>query len=164
MQAYHTPHELRVLYSDSDPNRRQRDPLLDQPTEPHPLIDKVMEHTLNQLALTANGATGAWGPDSAMRKGSKSEASAPTASDVWTVEQLAWDYWYGATTHRGRFRVILEAQQMVRRMRKADPSLIKGTEAWKARILEDPRSNRACADDYGVSFETIRRIRKAASA
>jgi hypothetical protein len=122
-----------------------------------------MERTLNQLTLTANGAVGTWGPDAGMRKGeSRGESRAPTASDTWTVEQLAWDYSFGATTHRARFRVILEAQTLVRKMKRADPSLIKGTEAWKARIAADSRPYRVLADEYGISLRDVVAYKKAA--
>lgn len=157
--SFHTPHDWRVTFSDSDPDRRKRDPLLDTPSEPHPLLNIIMDRTLIKLSMIANGATQAWGPDAGMRPGSKGESREPTATDVWTVDQLAWDFQYGASTHRGRLRIILQAQTMLKRA-KADSALIRGTAAWKARIAEDPRSARACAADYGVSHTTIAAVRR----
>jgi hypothetical protein len=59
--AYHTPHELRIEFSDADPNRRQRDPLLDNPSDPHPFLNALMDlalltaHDRSQRRYTSMG-------------------------------------------------------------------------------------------------------------
>lgn len=119
-----------------------------------------MDLALLRLMVAANGATQAWGPDAGMRKGSKPGAVILSDPDAWTVDQLAWDYYYGATTHRGRLRVILEAQTLARRWTTSDPSLIKGTEAWKARLAADGRPYRVLQRAYGVSSKTVAAVKK----
>jgi hypothetical protein len=163
--AYHTPHELRIEFSDADPNRRQRNPLLDNPSDPHPYINALMDLALLRLMVVANGATQAWGPDAGMRRGVKTSGSVIlTDPDAWTIDQLAWDYYYGATTHRGRLRVLKQAQDMAKEASASDPGLRRGTREWRQRIIEDPRSSRVCERIYGVSHMTIARIRKQAVA
>jgi hypothetical protein len=159
-EPFHTPHALRIEFSDADPNRRQRDPLLDNPSDPHPYLNAVMDLALMRLTLTANGATQAWGPDAGMRKGSKGESRAPTDFDTWTVDQLAWDYYYGASTHRGRLRVLKQAQELAHSATTSDPGLRKGTREWQERIAADERPYKVLQRVYGIGPNTVAKLKK----
>jgi hypothetical protein len=160
-EAFHTPQGWRQEFSDADPNRRQRNPVLDKPSEPRPFFNALMDLALLRLRLAANGATGAWGPDAAMRKGTSAGSRMLLAdSDTYAVDQLAWDYYYGASTHRGRLRVLKQAQEMARSATTSDPGLRKGTQEWRQRIAADPRPYSVLTHVYAVSKRDVVRFKK----
>lgn len=156
--AFHSPHEWRIEFSDSDPDRRRRAALLDAPSEPHPWLTAAMRRALDRLVLVSNGPTQAWGPDAGIRKGTKAGSFIPVAPPV-----TAYDYetdFLNATTHRKRLALILDAQRAVRRATHADPSLIKGTPAWKARLAADTRPYSVLVKEYAVSKRTVVEIKR----
>jgi hypothetical protein len=119
----------------------------------------LMDKAMLELDMLATGSTQAWGPDVALRGKMVGESQMPTGDGNQEVDQLAWDYYF-ATTHRARLRVILEAQEMARRIKKLDRGLIKGTLEWKRAIAEDERPYTVLQRVWSISPNTVSTIKR----
>jgi hypothetical protein len=157
------PHDAKSYYADE--TKIPRCTLLDEPSAPHPWLDMLMHHALLRLYLLADGATASleYRPEHKARgdAGPKAHPSMiPTSSAAWDIDKL-WSGFSRATTHRVRLRLILEAQELGRRVAHApDRSFRRDTIEWRERIANDPRSDRQVATVFGISHQTVGRIRK----
>lgn len=137
-------------------SRPPRDPVLDIPSEPHPWLNALMDHAILRLMLLANGAV----MPLTERVTSTRSAKAPGTYNGADVDRLAYKF-QRAKTHRARLLLIKAAQDKATAFTYSpDREHIKGTVEWKQRIAADSRSTRVCERVYGVSRETIRRIKK----
>jgi hypothetical protein len=139
-----------------------RSPLLDDQSDPAPIIDRLMNQALTRLALLS----------SVPARGVVQIAglARPFTSGVPHVSKYDDDLHglvahYGrATTHRRRL-MILKAVQDAAGVAQSDtmaPERRIGHAEWRRRIVLDPRSSRVAAPDYGVSHNLIARIRREA--
>lgn len=157
VSAFHTSdHEVRDWYGSPDAPRRR---LLDKPSKPHPILSLLMDEALRRIMLTSDGAI------MALRErvtGSYADTRTPTSDLAAMIDSLG-ERFCKCKTHRARFLVIKEAQAIAARLRYApDRSVVRNTSEWREKVAQDPRPCRIAAEVYGVSFGTVRRIKKAA--
>ena len=161
-KAWHTSTQMSVeLGGVPDKDRpRRRDPVLDTPSEPNPLLTALMHHALLGIYLRSDGGTTRYEVAGKGRGKPNGSSTAPTSGLAYEIGELERDF-TRARTHRIRLRVIKEAQAIGRRLAQAPhPSRIKGTKEWRRRLANDPRPRRAVAADFGVSSKTITAAKK----
>lgn len=151
-----TPGAWHMQFRDERP---PRDPFLDYPSEPHPLLDTLMNDALVRLHMVANGPIAAW--DAVRVSGGTRESDSPGTYNGADVDRLSIRY-YRARTHRTRLLIIGAAQTKARQATHSPNAMpARGSEEWKARIARDDRPRRVVAAEYGVSPKTITAARKA---
>ncbi len=92
--------------------------------------------------------------------GKVSQSKEPQSDLATDIDDLG-ERFQACKTHRGRLMLIKEAQALSDRLRYApDRSMVRGTKEWREAIAHDPRTCRVLATIYGVSFGTVRRIKK----
>lgn len=157
--AFHTTEkDRREWYGTPDAPQRTR--LLDNPSDPHPILSALMDEALLRILLTADGRSQAL----TERVTGSREASAPTSDLATVLDNLAGRF-TGCKTHRARLLVIKEAQDTADRLRFApDRSKVRGTPEWRQAIARDSRSMRVVAAVYGVNASTVCRIKKQAKS
>jgi hypothetical protein len=162
-EAYHTPESVRREFLPE--GHLERRPLLDKKTEPHPILDFLMDEALTRILLVSDGAV------AALKK--RTTGSKPTSADlrrrqaakdvpldlVGIIDNLDARY-EQCKTHRARLAVIKEAQTVAVALRYAPRSEQRGTVEWKATIGRDIRSCRIVAGVYGVSLRDVVAYRK----
>lgn len=153
--TFHTPTAFHMQYRDERP---KRDPLLDYPSEPHPLLDSLLNDALLRLCLVANGPIAAW--DSVRVKQGARTSQAPGTYNGADIDRIALRY-LKARTHRVRLTIISAAQEKARRLthsQTAGPE--RGSAEWRRMIAEDPRPRREITKAYGVSASTVAAARR----
>lgn len=156
--AFHTTEAERRDWATGyeRPEALKRRPLLDKPSEPHPILSSLMDVALLRVMLVSDGAVMALRE----RTSGSRTASTPTSDLAAVIELLGWRFGQ-CKTHRARLAVIKEAQDEADRLRYApDRSVVQGTQEWRAAIAKDSRSSRVLAGVHGVSHMTIARIKK----
>lgn len=158
--AFRTPYAWTQEFTDTPGRALERRPLLDRPSERHPILDALMDEALRRMLLTSDGATVKL--SARIRDGGGGGSSRPSSGLAGEIENL-WEDYSRCRTHRQRLVVIRAAQEAVDRImyaRQADPRLVRGTLEWKQRIAADPRPRRIVAHYFGVSSKTITAARK----
>lgn len=152
---FHTPGVWHMQYRDT---RRPRDPVLDAPSEPHPILNALMDRVMVRLEMLANGAVM---PLTQRVKGGRDELDGPGRYNGSDVTRLARQY-YKAPTHRLRLLVIKAAQDKVNAFQFSPGGAehIRGTEAWKARIAADTRPYNTLTHVYGISKRDVTAYKK----
>lgn len=151
--AYHTSETVRREFLPAD--HIERRPLLDKPSDPHPILNMLMDEALMRIMLTADGAVMALKE----RVTGSSSPQAPT-SDLAAIIDDYGERFTTCKTHRRRLQIIKEAQSTAVRLRYSpDRSLIHGTTEWREAVAKDDRSVRVLANVYGVGKSTIARIK-----
>lgn len=180
---YRTPDALcRDVGGDPTKRRPKRVPVLDSPSEPHPILNILMGEALTRIMLTADGATMNYTPteyvrgradrstakgraladSSGVKRVAAGRSDAPVSALVEDVDELRWRF-DRCSTNRRRLLVVREAQRRGNRLLWApDRSRVKGTAEWRAAIVADPRSCREIADAYGIHYSTVSRMKKQA--
>lgn len=160
-EAYHTPEKVRrefFTYDDSSSSALDYKPVLDHPSEPHPILSALMDEALLRILLTADGRAQTL---TERVTGSHPGTMAPTSDLAATLDALSRDF-MRCRTHRARLVIIKAAQRTADRLRHApDRSKVRGTAEWRQAIAADPRKFRAIAAVYGVSISTVSSIKKA---
>lgn len=135
-----------------------RQPLLDKPTDSHPILSQLMDEALCRIILTSDGAAVAL---RARTTGTRERSQAPSSDLAAIVDELDKRF-EGCRTHRARLVVIKDAQETADRLRYSPKSeiLIRGTVEWRQALANDPRPRRVVAADYRVSSKTITACRK----
>lgn len=156
--AFHTTETHRHDWAPGydRPEALKRKPLLDKPSEPHPILSAKMDYELLRIMLVSDGAVMALRERTTGSRG----ASTPTSALAVTIDDLGGRF-TSCKTHRQRLMVIKEAMHTADRLRYApDRSVIQGTREWREAIANDNRSVRVLAVIYSVSKSTIARIKK----
>lgn len=155
-QAHHTTtQEVHEWYGTPDAPRRY--PLLDQPSEPHPILDMLMDEALLRILLTSDGKAQAL---TERVKSSHAGTMAPTSDLAGVLDMLSGRF-LKCKTHRARLLVIKDAQMTADRLCYApDRSKVRNTPEWREAIASDPRPVRVLATVYDVGKSTIARIKK----
>lgn len=156
--AFHTSETHRRDWAPGyeRPESLARKPLLDQPSEPHPILSLLMDEALMRIMLVSDGAVMAL---KVRVTGSRREST--PSSDLAVVIDSLGERYGKCKTHRKRLVVIKEAQDTADRLRHApNRAMVRGTNEWGEAISRDPRSCRVLASVYGVDFSTISRIKK----
>jgi hypothetical protein len=152
--AYHTPESVRREFV---PKAIEWRPLLDKPSEPHPLLNAAMDEALTRIALVSDGAVTRFGAEWI---NGRRVADTPSSDLATTLEQLGTAYML-CWTHRSRLAVIKEARAEAKRLRYGpERSKVQGTKEWREKIANDPRPCGVLASVYGVSATTVKRIKK----
>jgi hypothetical protein len=154
--AFHTTETDRREWSPGY-ERVERRPLLDKPSDPHPILNALMDITLNRIMLVSDGAIMAL---KERTTGSHATSVTPT-SDLATVIDDLGSRFTQSKTHRRRLTIIKEAQTTADRLRfSPDRSKVRGTKEWREAVASDSRSCRVLATVYGVSKSTISNLKK----
>lgn len=153
--AFHTSESTRREFlPDQYVDRR---PLLDRPSEPHPILSLLMDEALRRIMLTSDGAV------MALRErttGGYADTREPTSTLAGTIDELGSRF-ANCKTHRTRLAVIKEAQgTAIRLAYSPDRSMVRGTQEWREAIAADTRSCRVLAEVWGVSKSSIAVIKK----
>src|ERR1017187_9585230 len=106
-QAFHTTETQRREWAPGyeRPDVLKRRPLLDSPSEPHPMLSALMDEALLRIMLVSDGAVMAL---RARVTGSRS-ASTPSSDLAIIIDELG-EHYGACKTHRRRIVVIKEAQ------------------------------------------------------
>lgn len=158
-EPFHTTHQQRndwVPWADDD--RVARRPLLDKPTDPHPILTLLMDEALTRILLTADGAVAAL---KERTTGAYADTMAPRSALAADLEELNAAY-QKCKTHRARLMVIRHAQTVADALRPIDRSRVHGTTEWREKVAHDMRPCRILAGVYGVSESTVKRIKRSA--
>lgn len=184
-RPYTTNHQTAMeLGRDPDKDKRQRDPLLDQPSDRSWITDRLMDRALLSILLTADGATTNYHPteyvavradrstalgralaDSPGVKPTRLSSSADLSgmsSVALTLDSLSVRY-TSCQTHRARLKVVQEAQRTAVDLRiapKADPKLVKGTREYREVVATDTRPTSTVARSFRLSTHTVTAWRK----
>lgn len=154
-EAYHTPETLRREYGPAPAIDRK--PLLDKPSEDHPILTALMNEALTRILLVSDGGTAAL---KERITHSHATTRAPSSDLAVTLESLSVRF-VRCKTHRRRLQIIRDAQRLATLLRYApDRSAVHGTDEWRSTVANDDRSCRVLAEVYGVSRETVRRIKR----
>lgn len=155
--AFHTTETQRHDWAPGcDDDRVRRRPLLDKPSDPHPILSALMDEALTRILLTADGAVM---PLKERTTGSKATSSAPTSALAETLDGLTGRF-TACKTHRARMLVIVDAQMTADRLQYAPRAEQRGTLEWKQAIGHDERPCRIVASVYGVSLRDVVSYRK----
>lgn len=155
--AFHTTEQERREWASNYQPALDRSPLLDEPSEPHPILSALMDGALSRILLVSDGAVM---PLRERTTGSQSPPSAPTSDLAALLDELG-NRFSQCKTHRRRLEVIKEAQvTAVRLVYSPDRSKIHGTKEWREAIAHDSRDNETIALDHGITDRTVRNIRK----
>jgi len=135
--------------------------LLDSPSDPHSLLDRLMGHAVTRLYLVANGAT--MRIDGPFPRRSRYVESDMPAADM-TCHWLAVRY-AAARSHRDRLHLIREAQEAHRAATKRpNPAKIPGSPEQRRAIAaayDAVQSLRVVGEMFGVNKDTVRKaVRK----
>ena len=157
--AYHTTERSRRAWCPEASARPERSPLLDNPSDPHPLLSWLMDEALCRILLVSDGGIVALEP---RVSGRRAESHEPSSDLAVIVDDLGGRF-MACRTHRARLLVIREAQAVADRLRYApDRSLVRGTTEWREAIARDSRSCRVLARAYGIGETSVRRIKREA--
>lgn len=153
--AYHTPES--VSQAERPEGWLARRPLLDKLSDPHPILNMLMDEALTGIMLTSDGAV----MSLKQRTTGTKEQNAPTSNLAALLDELAGRF-SGCKTHRRRLEVIKEAQFVLQRLRYSPKSdiLLRGSAEWRKALATDPRPQRVVTADYRVSSKTITAARK----
>lgn len=155
--AFHTTETHRHDWAPGydRPEALKRKPLLDKPSEPHPILSALMDEALTRIMMVSDGAV------MALRErttGSKAPGT-PTSDLAMLLDDLGSRF-LESKTHRKRLLVIKEAQATGDRLRYAPRHQMRGTIEWKNAIGNDTRPCRVIANNYGVSLRDVVAYRK----
>lgn len=156
--TFHTTHQQQHDWY-GPPDATKRRPLLDKPSEPHPILNMLMDEALTRIMLVSDGAVASL-KIMIHKKGSR-DAVEPH-SDLATIVDNLDGLFLACRTHRQRLAVIKGAQEMSVRLRYSPKSdiLVRGTRGFRLALAKDPRPQRVVAADYRVSSKTISAARK----
>ena len=153
VDAYHTPHSTRREHV---PAALDYKPILDKRTEPHPILNMLLDDALRAILMVSDGGVATL---KARVTGSKPGTISPTSELSGIIDELGSRY-MGCRTHRARLAVIKEAQATSDRLRFAPRSEQRGTREWKETIAMDSRPCRTVASVYRVSLRDVVAYRK----
>lgn len=131
--------------------------LLDAPTEPHPLLDALMDRALFALKLRSDGACASLAEK--VSTGKSRSHSAPLSGlgeDLYRLESA----YLTSRTHRRRLDVIRAAQAEDRATMFAPRENQRDTPEWRAAVAADARPYRVIAVQYGISASTVGNIKR----
>jgi hypothetical protein len=180
--AFHTTDAQRRHWAAADADDvRGRYPSLRKQSPPDPVLDITIHEVLRRILLTADGAVttytsvqivkGTVDQSDGMQRlladvkpynhdGRIAESREPASTLADVVDVLSVRY-ARAKTDWTRLVVIGESQAILDSIRYApNRSRIRWTPEWRAAIAQDARSCRVLANVYGVSFGTVRSIKK----
>lgn len=115
-----------------------------------------MSHALTRLYLQANGAT------MPLRERTTNGNRGHTAPTADLTCCALHDHYNACRTNRARLHVILETQRVATRAAGVDRARVHGTDEWRAAIINDKRSMRSIAADYGIALGAVSQMKKAA--
>lgn len=132
---------------------------LSQPSEPDSALDLTLARCLDVLYALGDG--GVFGYNRERIKGGESDGI-PT-SDVLREIQAIQRRYDRCSNNFDRLLVVGHAWvQVILAQYAPSRSKVKGTAEWREAIANDPRSTRVIAAVYGISHQTVARIKRQA--